>query len=450
MENKRTASPLPYVRGGIPDAFRILLCAEAVLGILACLASVFPSIIRLTEGTWTVLLTFPLSVFGTVLSVKMYLGLRRLSRGDANGADTAKSACRGKRIMVWLSFVMIIILEIAALGDRTYGVLAILLSAGLSLAVILPLHFYYQDAEQALEHVFGEACSGKPTAPRGLGRLPVLCIILGALLMILSTVMSLGLVSLPYYASRDSLLSQVFSMLSMFLFFGGARYLLLNLCLQGFRRSHALCGDGEPASFAPAGYGDSPSLCILGSVIFGWFAFSVLLYLVRYPVVWRYRPDFGTVVRELFYISSCVLLGLSLMRRRGRYILALSGAAGMAFFHLLHLVMFNSSRTGLASQFGTLLMLFFYGALIVAFILRKAGKTVPGAFLTAMIVLAAVACCFSLIPAVNAYSVISALADACLTVISMLALVWKLKDPAPEKPAPAEPEPEKEAVPDQV
>ena len=103
MKNNPPSS-LPYLNGGPPDAFRGFTRVEAVVSIISCVLSVISAVILLIQGQWTSLFSVPLTIFATKLTVDVYTGLKKIRQGDCSGAGQIESACKSRRVLVWVSF----------------------------------------------------------------------------------------------------------------------------------------------------------------------------------------------------------------------------------------------------------------------------------------------------------------------------------------------------------
>ena len=438
MDGKPKECRLPYVNGGTPGALFAFTCAEAILGLIICAASVISSVVSLSSGGGSIsLVSIPLSVYSVILSFRAFLGLKKLRRDDCSGASDVAGVCRKRIILIWVLFSLAVIIELASvLGSRMYvgaSLLGVLLGAGLSLLFILPLVFYYSDAEKTMNHIADEGFSGKAVLPMELGRLPVMCIIFAALLLLFSALFVVGVIPMSYE------LRSFVAVIGLFLYLSGARYLLVCLCYRGFNRAHALLRTDENASFTPAGYSDAPAFCVLGSVFFGWFAFEAVCSFIGYAAISGYLKyySFLDIFTNLIAIASYILLALALMRRPGRGILSLIGGGGLllrSIYCLINAVgiSYGSDLYRIMAPARWAILLLFWLIFIISTVIRIRGKKVPRTLRIIMIVIAALCvtaeltCTLSL--TVSVYTIFDIMGTG-IYLAALLALVRMLRIP---------------------
>ena len=398
MDKNQSAVVSPYVRGGTPGALVAFIATEAILSIVSCAIIAIAAVATLASGYASaaniigLLVSVPLAVYTTVLVFRAFLGLKALHRGDGNGARTVAGVCTARRILVWISFGGAILIELIAVmgsvGSNTgMALLAIMLTAGISLIVIIPVVLYYKSAEDLLGHISYEALSGRAARTGGFGRLSVLCIIFASLLAVFSLLIYRNIINISYEFRQYS------SLIALYLFLSAARFLIINRCYIGFQRSHAPLRTDENASLAPAGYSDAPALCVLGSVAFGWFALELVNFLCSILFRSYGYPHATDIIRPLLFSAAYILLGLALVNRRSRTPLAIAGAGCFLLTQFIGLFtngyFGNSDIHSVCSLAGVLFLIAFFVMFIIGIIIRAGGKTVPSAMRIIMIVFAA-------------------------------------------------------------
>lgn len=400
MTRNQNTGILPYAQGGTPGALVAFTGTEAILSVIVGAISVISSLILLFSGyasassVISFLISAPLTIYSVVLSFRVFLGLKTLHRGDSSGAGMVSSVCKARRILIWVAFALVIVLQMITTLGASYNAgasfLALLISAGLSLLIIIPVVLYYKDAESIMDRISYEGYSDQAQMTNGFVRLSVWCILYAVLLMILSVLLISNLLR------NSSILYQISSyknVLALFLFLLGARFLLVHRCRLGFLRSHAPLRDDPDAPLAPAGYSDAPALCVLGSIAFGWFAVAALVNTLS--LIFRmssYGYSIINIILNLLIIAAYVLLGLALSRHQARIPLAITGAG--CFLLSTAVRLFNgryftgSDFYAICSVAGSVFLISFLVLFIVGMILRNGNKTIPAAIRIIMIVLA--------------------------------------------------------------
>ena len=450
---KKNAGSLPYLQGGVPGAIRAFAGAEAVLSIISCVVYAVSTVVMISEGSWTNLLMLLLPVIGAVLAFKLFTGLNRLSRNSFSGAESAESAIRGRRIMIWVSFALILAVQLFSTVSYHAGaaVLSLLLSAGFSLLIILPLVSYYRDCELVMNHIFREMYDGQGIRTAGAGRLSGLCITFAVILLVLSgLICTADIWDTGHYLDYST--RNYFEWFALLLYLYAARFLLVNQGYLGFLRSHTSITE-DSVSLSPSGTCSSPSICILGSVSLGWFAFSGFLYFFSDLVSYRgfLSPDYAM---KAIYVAAYILLGIALIRTRGRTVLTLIGASVAAAAEMYHLIMRFGYVTGSVSNtlyfFYCASLLSFYLLLIAMTVLRRSGKSVPPICLILMIILASLSVLFPTAAYFAGYSdfvyLLFRLSTHLLYLLPLLGLVRMLAVPDSPDSVSGEEEPVKKPV----
>ena len=388
QENQR----LPYVQGGPPGALMVFAIISAAFGIITGISSVNKLYLILKsgylglyfqngyiiEGLW--LLGAPvLSVYSVVLAFRLASGACKLRRGTQGGAVQMEAACQGSIVVLWVYVSATLLIDLIALIRASYSgaFLGFILAVALILAVTIPVYFYLKNAKAILNHVGSEDYRGSAMQPYGIGRFTALCVTLASVLFLFLALLMFGAIKVPYsYEIYGIRLNKVLSLLFLVIYYAMARFLLANVCYRGFRRSHEISGDwSKEPPLASARYGTSSSLCVLGSVMFGWQAISEIYTLINnlnYYSSWGIESSYGStgayVFNCLLYVAGTLLLGLALTRRRNRKALALPGAA-CAFISLFWRFIVRIKNGALASSanavFGTLFICLVMAALVL-------------------------------------------------------------------------------------
>ena len=403
MENTQKANVLPYARGGVPGALRAFILAEMVLSIIGCVVSAVSSVIALRGGGWPVLITIPLTIYGTVLSVRLYKGVNSLYRGQPGGADLAQSACRGRRVMLTVVLVLgILLVLVTAAGGRGFNVLVFLLAVGLLIAAYLPVIFYFSDAETIFAMISREEYDGQPKQVGGVGRFAVLCIMAAAVSAAAAVLLGVGVLDSGSASILNVNLRYAQDLYIVYLYLCCARFLLTFRCYRGFMKAHSGMTYDSAPSFSGAGYSLSPVICVIGSIGLGWSALNnLMIFLKRIISSIRhggrfYQMDALYNPATLLLLAAYVLLGIALQRGRKWQMPALVGTAGMIACNLYYTIrnlmrMLSLSGSDVYDYLAVGMeasQLVFFAMLLAAIILRRRGKPVPRQMRGIMIALA--------------------------------------------------------------
>ena len=400
MENGKPRNNLPYLQGGPPRALRVYLGVEMVMNIILSSVIAIGAVILLFQGGWTYVFYGAMMVYSAVLSVKVFTGVNKLLRGDCRGATEIESALHNRRVLIWITLALNGILTlINALSVIRYApsgyFFGILLGIGATVLCVLPLIFYYKNIERIMGYyVYREASTGELDASFSKeGHLTALCITFAALFLVLATVLQFGRSSITrqYYQYTNYL-----SLGVLLLYLGAARYLLVNACYHGFLRSHT----DRFHEVDPAGYSEASVLGVIGSVLFGWRAFSS--FFSFYNDIISYRGISFNAFIPVIECGCFILFALAMTRRNRQTVLPVIGSFVMAVFGVVSMLVGGMSFSYLYTAVLSVcncLEIVLWVTIGIACLIRMKGETVPQPLRIAQIILA-VLC---VVPRVIAY-----------------------------------------------
>lgn len=380
MKNRQ--NQLPYAQGGYPGTLVIFTCVEAVISVIFCAAALISMISEQTVlSAVSVLVTGSMTV-NTILTVLLYRGLRTLYHGGRGGAVLAAKACKGRRIVLWLTYLLEVLISVVTLViSRGFGFVIYLVKDLILLLVLLPFHFYYKDAEKILRCAANEE-NGQPVQSAKAGHFSALCISFAVLLglaMVLFAANALNVIS----ALRETfyyLPAYMIRMIFVVLYFSAVRFLVIHKCYRGFLDAHK-GNDGRGTPHRPR-ISVIPTVCVLASILFGMmFALKASLL----PDFIRYFPycDLDEKLEQLVLMGAYFLLSIAAVCRPGRLSRTVTAAAGSALMagYYLRAVIQPIAIRGIFLDFDSVLMFVinalhtgFYALVLMTAIAGRSGK----------------------------------------------------------------------------
>ena len=364
----RQRSSLPYAQGGFPGTLVVFTCIEAVISVLACILSLISLITVRAAMSLNTFLSLGSMAVNTVLSVNLFRGLRMIRNGDHGGAAIASGACKGRRIMLWVVLALEVLAGLIALTQSGgYGFGVLLLTDLILLAIMIPFHFYYKDAEMIFDHISYEESGGMPRSA-GVGHFSALCVTFAVLLFAVLVLCATSVLNLnSYLGSYSYSMGDISEFIYMLLFFSIARFLVINKCFLGFKRSHE---GTDRETLQPTGHSIFPTICVLASILYG---LLFVLQITSLLQVFEYysRRNSEVVIWRAALTIGFLALSIALTCRPGslaRTGTAVTGSGLVAAVYIYSLVQ-SFSEGRMQIEFATMLQLVSIIAVIAFYVL---------------------------------------------------------------------------------
>ena len=405
MERKLKTYRLPYIEGGAAGALVAFTVIDAVFSVLA---TILYLILMFAVPSFIIFVSLASSAIGAVLACKIAQGLYQIHKGNCHFAHSAASAINGRRIMLWVSYAYLLISVLISTSKAPggTGLLAFVIIALISLAVMIPASKYFYKAKSLLEHIIDEKCNGKTPIPPEAAHFSILSATIAVVIMIIPILYEIG----PYlskslehsflqdfydsYHGSDWVVQALMDVIMLGAYLGACRILLVNICYRRFVRFHRTADPADEKQFVPDGKENTRGICVLASVFCGWL---VLLFLQsyldyrhiinEYPIV--ITPEISDqLTNYLINLASYIVLFISFIYRKWRYPAGIIGAAGLIVSRVKIVILWSDKTIQHASYRSVdlnlamnYLFIVFLALVIVLLALRWAKVKLPPAFM---------------------------------------------------------------------
>ena len=424
MENTRGSANLPYLRGSVPGGLAILLMGSSILAVFGIIEVLCGAVRAFGDGQISLGIVLILGCVGFIPTVMAGFGAVRMYRGDVRGADTVRYACSFRRGILITGFVLLIAYEVylvlkgmndcsgysAYMGGRVTayfaGYFAGILVPGVLIGAFLLLYARLIGDLRDLAECVRKEMGGSGAEGRIAGYVPAIRRWI-AVLFITVTCLSLVFLLLANafawldYDQRKTISLYISAMApyGVSTFLAAAQFCLILAFYKGCRRSHARAGEEHPV-LLPAGYIRVSPLCIAGTVLLSWQAFTDLRALILdlssltiysgkslsyYIESWGFGFlwTMDKLVMPLLQVAAWVLLAVALLHRRRALLTAVGaflGLAANAFFAFIRIRALGASSPAasvIRSIAPALAALFFALLLVSAIAGLRSGRSAP-------------------------------------------------------------------------